>query len=276
MPYAPPPPTTHLPGTSIALGLESGRNSAWWQFQRRLGLIATVGAVVLIVGLSIPPFGTRSGLFPTLVLGVIGAVLLWRISGRLGVSGPRFPRLPDRAARIGIVGPEPELAKLVQAPPIRDEAFEPVVLKLGAPALVFPIVLLVSVSAVAVLLLLDFRPGPRSGVLPFLGIVLANVPVWGFVFAFPRYARLVPGRMDILRGSFLGRRLRLSHSYDLHTPAVLVDLNDRCLLLIHPGGRTQVMHLPAEKERGELVPEILRAAICTAPAAPLPDDALVG
>ncbi|MBY0262586.1 MAG: hypothetical protein K2Q20_09595 [Phycisphaerales bacterium] len=279
MPYAPTSPITHLPGTAIALGLESGRNSGWWRFQRVFGLIALLvglGIALLMAGTAISMFTPGSGVIPLLVFVVFAGFCAWRLRGRFAGSTRGIPRLPDAAARVGVVGPESELRKLLQTPAIREETFEPVVIKIGPAWYVYPALALSMFGSGAIVVFTSLQSGRGIQRLwPFI-FLSSYVPIWAFMFAFSRYARLVPGRLDILQGSFLGRRLRLRHSYDLRTPAVLVDLNDRCLLLIHPGGRTQAIHLPAEKERAALVPEILRAAISTATAAPLPDDALVG
>jgi hypothetical protein len=275
-------PTTHLPGTNIAVALESGRRSGWWRFGRALVVVGVV--VGLAAGLGMAALAivqVRAGWFSvgTGLSIVVFAMLGWQFVAWVRARGLRFPRWPDPSARVRVVGPESMLRTLLTGPslPPASEAFEPVVLRIGPPWYIHPLAMLVMIALLVVLMnsARTLLPGP--GWLPVVVVFVTwSAVFWTLKHAFPRYARLVPGRLDILRGSLLGSRLTLRRSYDLRTPAVLVDFNTRVLLLIAADGSTQSVPLPTAEVWPTLVPAILRAAISTAPAAPLPDDALVG
>ncbi|MBY0260801.1 MAG: hypothetical protein K2Q20_00555, partial [Phycisphaerales bacterium] len=161
MPAAPRILVTHLPGTSIALGLESGRNSGWWRFQRTLGLTALLvglGIALLMAGTAISMFTPGSGVIPLLVFAFFAGFCIWRLRGRFAGSTRGIPRLPDRAARVGVVGPESELRKLLQTPAIKEETFEPVVVKIGPAWFVYSAAVLGMFGVAAVVVFAGPQP----------------------------------------------------------------------------------------------------------------------
>jgi hypothetical protein len=91
----------------------------------------------------------------------------------------------------------------------------------------------------------------------------------------PTYLRLVPGRLDVIRYSLLGRGVVECVKHDLRSSAVLVDLNQHCVFLATDGITTEVSY-GAVRDPYDFAHAVLLAAVSTHKPAPLPDDALVG
>jgi hypothetical protein len=281
MPEPPTVPTTHIPGTDIALGLAGG---PWANLHRRvhagftvlaamLIVVALIGCVIAIV------YAARAAgpLFAIVPASILVGLVVFLYRAAFRKPPIEIPDRPSDSARIAVVGTPHTIARLLKQPVPNDEAFEPIVLKAEFPwyihgmFIILVIALLVPMRSVAPRMSATF-----GGWSPFvLMMAVATVPL-ALRWLFPRFYRFSPGRMDILSGGLLHSRLRLRESIDLRSSRVLVDLNGRYLRVTSPAGRVRVIDLPDQRGRATLVPEILRAAISTAPAAPLPDDALVG
>jgi len=92
----------------------------------------------------------------------------------------------------------------------------------------------------------------------------------------PTYYRIVPGRLDVLRGAFLGPRLYVRRRFDLRLASVEVRFKDRCALLTVRYSKPVTLILSSIDEPYRFVESLFRAAVCTHPAPPVPDDALLG
>lgn len=92
---------------------------------------------------------------------------------------------------------------------------------------------------------------------------------------YPIYARVVPGRIDILRSGVFNRTLRTCETFDLRGAAVLVDLNQRCVFVCRDD-ETREIGFGYVFDKPGFAHAVLLAAVSTHTPAPLPDDALIG
>ena len=92
----------------------------------------------------------------------------------------------------------------------------------------------------------------------------------------PTYYRIVPGRLDILRGSFLRSRFWVHQRFDLKSTRITVRFNGRYVHLVAPDSKPVRLTLSNVDDPYRFVEFLFRAAVCTHPAPPVPDDALLG
>lgn len=293
-----PPPFTvldRLPGTPIAVATGAGHaisppprpNALAFTPVMMLKFLAIAGGVLFLpraisaaVSLASPAREIALGaVLLTIVVGV-ATTLVMRSRVRRGLaldSNTRFPTLPDAAARIGVVGREDQLAALIRSKTISDLAFEPAVFDAAA---MLPMTgrqrwTYYGCLGVGGLILLVITRGGRSTP-PLLAAACAvSLAAFFTPLIWPRTARLVPGRLDMLTCSFLGGRIVECRSYDLRTPVILVDLRAKYVLMASSDGTQTRLRFPT-RNPDAFVAALLSAAISTAPAAPLPEDALVG
>jgi hypothetical protein len=117
--------------------------------------------------------------------------------------------------------------------------------------------------------------------LEMMGIAGGLAILWAACF--PVYFRVSPGRLEVMRAGFLGRRFSLSESHDLRVLRVTIDAAGRAIYLTRrahhgesPGGETPVARFSYRSvPRGtEFAAMLLSAATCSAKAPELPKDRL--
>lgn len=197
---------------------------------------------------------------------------------------PKFPAVSDPAARVRVVAKTKLLERLLSRPIDASSGFEPSIFRITFAVepryrSTLKVVTLVGVCMAGIILLEELLAG--QGVIAatpaYLGIVIGR---FSRAFIWPTYLRVSPGRLDVLQYAFLGIGRPRVRTYDLRTSRVA----------LHVHGHLAVF--PRNADTGELFPTasnplfdaepmafertILRAALTTAPAAPLPDDRLTG
>lgn len=236
------------------------------------------GSIVLLTNR-----GASAWLYGVLAVLVCAALLVYRqryikpSRAEIDALG-EVPGFPESTARVACVGDLWALARLARRGTINDHAFEPVAIRGVATGRSgsnrYWALCVAFVFSFAALLIADWTIGWRLGLWCMLwpAIALAAMIV---AATWPSYARLVPGRLDVLHSNALGRAFVHSESFDLRTSAVLVDLNQRCVFLAKDGITTEI-GFGAVRDPYEFAHAVLLAAISTHDPAPLPDDALVG
>lgn len=103
-------------------------------------------------------------------------------------------------------------------------------------------------------------------------VVVAAIAVAWF---WPRYYRVLPGRLDIMDYRPLARRGRLIRSIDLRSAKLLINLRF-WTVRIETDGESEEFLFRFMPDRRRFAHTLLLAAVSTAPAPPLPDDELIG
>jgi len=93
---------------------------------------------------------------------------------------------------------------------------------------------------------------------------------------FPTYYRVVPGRLDVLRGSPFAGTPWVRERHDLRNAQVIAHFDEDTLYVYSPGRRSLEIDWKTLSEPEEFVKTVFQAAVCTHPAPPLPDDTLLG
>lgn len=239
-----------------------------------------------------------------LVAGVRWLLPLIRRGYRDAMSLDRLALNVNQAARVRCVGGQ---AAVDRMRPIPLEPFEPVierVLVASRPDRSFLVawaigscLFMIGLLVVAELTGTGFRIGPMS-LWSFGYFIFGLVLFGGCLFAsamYPTYLRIAPGRVDVLRFSFLGRRVRELERFDVGRDRVLVLLRAGAVIVepLMPSAEGETDSTPstaAEKpdragsrciifagsmNRTELARDILAAAISPHPTPALPDDRLL-
>lgn len=231
---------------------------------------AHTGVVVLILAL-----------FVTLVVSWSGH---WRLN-RIGSNGPRAAYLPDDTHRVWCVGSRAAHARWQSMGPIEDVPFEPEVF--GAPfALRAGWRMLVAWVAAAAAVYGAFYV--------FMIMLGAPLRVWFDLYLFygsiaagafmvaavrPTSVRIVPGRIDIMRGWFFQTSRPVVRSIPLRDRRVVMDLRSGIVFATDPKTNDQAdaaVAFGTPRHKARIAHAVLRAAISTAVPPPLPDDAPVG
>jgi hypothetical protein len=252
-------------------------------------LVIVVGFAIAYFGLGLAGVSSRDlTIAGLLALVVLLVVLVYRAATDRGRPGqpPEFSRVSDPSGdfRVRVVGKPKHLARLRAAPIDSTTGFEPAIFRItfavepkGRSGLKFAVL---SVAGIAVIIFVEeFLTGTgKLGSTPlYLGLAVGR---FSRPFIWPTYLRLAPGRLDVLQYAFLGIGRPRLRTYDLRT----------CRICLQTYGTLALF--PPDAETGELLPAasgiwfepepmifertILRAALTSAPAAPLPDDALTG
>lgn len=209
-----------------------------------------------------------------LVAILIGARLIVRISkGRQPLPELAMPLPPPRRpSRLTASGRADELHPIAV---LTDVPFEPAiftkVVSDGPFASLCAVILFISTC------FWDMGARLFGAWFPFFLIVFT---IYGLPYLLQRFAptyyRIVPGRLDVLRGAFLGSRLYVQQSCDLRVAGIEVRFNDRFARLALPNSKPITLTLSCIDEPYRFVESLFRAAVCTHPAPPVPDDALLG
>jgi hypothetical protein len=163
--------------------------------------------------------------------------------------------------------------------------YVPGVMRGKAWVIVTSYILLSCVAAWAILSLqsgadfFSWRPltaaGP-GGVTPFhfwAGMAVAILP---YLFLWPAYLRMSPGRVDILEYGLLGSGAPRVRHIDLRGAKVLVMSSMRGIVIEPPDGPPLVVQCGTTLRWHELVRALFNAARSKHPTPAMPDDALVG
>ncbi len=218
----------------------------------------------------------KGRLMPWLCFGIsvafLGALIRrWFIRDRTSLRG--VPLSSDRElrdARLIARGNRVVLSALAE---LTHEAFEPVIIEVHSSKVrtwtLFP------VAFVLVFVTSMFIPWKTSmaGGLAFPTVVLIY---WLIGRCRPTYYRISPGRMDIMVGSFVGGRVRLPRRIDLRSASIVLLSKERCLLIRQPDEPPVEIPYEQMSEPMPFVSSVFSGALCTSPAPPLPDDALLG
>jgi len=252
----------------------------------RMGLyMLGVYAGTALIGIPNPltrVFGDAYVAAAVLPLFILGPPLLeWRLfrlrrARRQRLSLAPIESEPDPNCRVRLVGLPGELDEYGQ---LQDVNFEPRLFRggLGVPLdarILLRCALLSPALMIAIgLIRSSYSPGGWF-VNAFSSLMPAGIAAWTLtVFIWPRYIRVVPGRLDIVEFSPFGTEPRC-RSYSLTRPTITVDMN-RQIAVVGPRERHEIgFGLIPDGRR--LAYYILLAAISTHSPGPLPRDGLTG
>lgn len=137
-----------------------------------------------------------------------------------------------------------------------------------AKRLTFLLVLVISGTLLTVL-----------GAFPVLfptAMVLLLTCSWLIARLRPTYYRIVPGRLDIMRGRAFGTGVEVISRMDLQQLRIELNPKEEAILFGPRGGNIEKLSYRDVSEPMRFIEAVFKAAICTSPAPPLPDDALLG
>jgi len=251
---------------------------------------ATICALLVVTGLRL--LGVKGGITSLAVFmgcaGVLMPLFLLRVRGRKPPRDhpARAATLPDRRFRLRLVG---RTRDMIAIGPLTDDPFEPAVHYI--PGVVrgamWPIaVLYVVLTVAATLVILAVQNGnpvlrPFAGAAPgavtpfhfWAGMAVAILP---FMYLWPAYLRVVPGRLDIIEYGFLGSGKPRVRRIDLRDADVLVVSEMRTFRVGAPGREPMTVQCGVTLRWHELVRAVFNAARSGHPAPAMPDDELVG
>lgn len=274
-----------VPTPHVAYGLGSGQESvlattARGSYEGSWYIAAFFLVMLFFAGLR--KLGAMQGWSLALTLTLVGitiVAIVWigtRSRNRASISG--IPARPDPSARVGCTGSATQLARVRKQGEIVDVAFEPAIFR---GVVTFQLNWSHSrahwasvIAALVVLLIVRKLIGWNTDAFILLYIAFAIGACIPPAIT-PVYARVVPGRIDVMKSGLFDRKLVKSETYDLRRSAVLVDLNQHCVFLAADGATREigfgyVLGKPA------FAHAVLLAAVSTHEPAPLPDDALIG
>jgi len=193
-------------------------------------------------------------------------------------------------SRVTCHGEPAELADIVDIP---DASFEPAIFlgradafpkefaSWGTAGLIvvsFSIIVIGMVFTVWLTKRLSGALGPLAqgaifGTLPVIGVPI--IRLWRTVFA--EYYRIVPGRMDIMKFGPFRTRGRILNRINLRGATVSAKFTRQTIAITTADNPPEEHSLTmATRSPHAMTRAILRAAICTSPTPPLPDDELLG
>lgn len=176
-----------------------------------------------------------------------------------------------RGSRLIAGGHRDVLSSLAE---IKDEPFEPVIVEVATSKLSFATAFAAAI-VISPLAGWIFRSG--SVWTSNLGYPVAAFALWARARFRPVYYRIVPWRLDIMSGVFIGNQIKLIRSVDLRSATIRLMGKERCLMINIAGQKKPLeIHHDLTSEPMPLVEAVFRGALCTSPAPPLPDDALLG
>lgn len=183
-------------------------------------------------------------------------------------------------ARIRCEGKPAAVARIVSLDPIEDVLFEPRVF-LGVAAV--PSHSLRKTVQIAVGILVGvalfasqayFRKNMGGCAYVYIMLAIGSGLLAGGII-FPTYLRVIPGRLDIMECTFLGRQVLSVRKIDLRTQQVVVDLQQQ-LVIVGDAADAPKFAFGAVWDRWGFAHAVLQAAVSTHTPPPLPDDELVG
>lgn len=218
---------------------------------------------------------TASLVFVTTALAPLATSLWIFVRWRIRTAG--LHERPDPSCRLCVVGLPDDLLAFG---PLDDASFEPAAFRslaatppamswIAAPPLV---VFLVAAYCLPGLL----RPSSLFGAPLMLwavgsGVATAIAVAWFW----PRYYRVLPGRLDLMDYRPLARRGRLVRSVHLRSAKLLIDMRF-WTVRIETDGSSEEFLFRFMPDRRRFAHMLLLAAVSTAPAPELPDGDLIG
>ncbi len=187
---------------------------------------------------------------------------------------------PLQGARIKVVGRPEQLAPLKR---VHDEFFEPRFYRYAGIRSLRDRALMIIVICIACVAGFVAVHGSAGGVPWFIdplvrmspSIVLIPV-VWLALWWRAQYLRLVPGSLDVLESAAFRDRMCLVARHDLRCSRILIRFDKTAIEIESPTGEKTTIKLGGVNSPLQFVRDFLQAAVCTHPAPPLPDDALLG
>lgn len=250
---------------------------------------AVLGALLLLWiagGIALGAAGIRppSPMLAVVLGAAVVAVLL--IIWRLPISNSRIqhkddiPVRPTPDRRIWCICPPRWVGQVLRHGPIEDVAFEPEVF--AAPFVVRPkrpalLAWFAISAAVFGALALAIRATPTVSVPPTNILIFSAALAMGWIIlvaARPTSIRIVPGRIDVLRGWFYSADRPVIQTFDLRRTRVVVDMRSGILFMLGPAKDLQADAMVAfgsTRMKARITHAILRAAVSTAEPPPLPD-----
>ena len=281
---ASPTPSWVLMGRTADIPLGAKQTTGWSLrgFAWLLGILFSLGAwVILQRYLPLPRLMDLFGYGVVVIVGwlIVRAIVNRRRSKVWVGNVPK--KLDQSEGRLQAVGKNGQLARLKAMGEVRDETFEPIVLlapkviPMPGPARVVMIVTATVFCGLMVLLQKTTLPTMGFGWLQIMAGCGLGVGVQ--MLLWPTYARITPGRLDIMRYR-LGSRRPTTTTIFLRDARVLAHLDKDTLFVKTnaPGSRWTVLNLRGVWSPMELVHAVLRGAMSTAPTPPLPEDELIG
>jgi len=248
--------------------------------------VLIISALVSMAILRWLPLGPTPAFVSLLVLACgigVGLIVLGRRNRVLPACakpGERHPQIPpeaDGATRLVCYGTVRELAEMQELTPVAFEPYFPeyawdwLPRRRGLAELLFALAFLGWAVASCFVI-----------VPPLYTALAACAPLW-VLWASGRvgrpYIRVVPGRLDLLRGQRWLPKVSLLRSVDLRNARIECRF-DRRQMRITPCGREAQepleIDLAALEAPHAFAKVVFQAAVCDRPAPPLPEDALLG
>lgn len=221
--------------------------------------------------------------------GLIFAIGMWRRrAGRLPEGfGLALPKLADETFRLRLVATRKDVYRVLHETPLSDEAFEPRIFSLRA-AVPAPagqwytlwIVGIVLVSIVWTWYRIQLRANMGISLIgPWDYWAIMCLMTLPFMWTWPTYLRVSPGRLDVIRYGLLGAGTPRVRRMDLRRARVLVNLRAQTVI-VEPSEDSERMLVVQLNQWGapntELARSLFEAARWEGEHSTLPDDALVG
>jgi hypothetical protein len=277
-------------GYAVGHSLAARQDSTWRAFFATglyLGA-AVVGWLLLRSLLEMAGLGwyTRLAGWAVLALFLIFAIH-WKDALPRAVDGAsiRVMGWTDDSRRVWCVWSKWRLQRLAALGPIADEAFEP---ELFAAPFAIPrstrsdvVLIAAAILSYGVLyLVLDLFGHSTTTKFNFTMFCSSLAMGWFLLAAaMPTTIRIVPGRIDVMRGWFFSTDRVVVRSISMRGRRVVVDLKSGIVFVLGPARDEQqelaALYGPA-KLRARIAHAILRAAVSTAEPAPLPANEVVG
>ena len=249
---------------------------------RTFGLVGVVGFLFLSLNVLQPLFGRWAWFAGLPVLAVGGVAVGWYLSSRrrrLGSAdseGRYAGQDTGRPIRLSCVG---SVREIEADGPLIDVAFEPRVFwaslaippsGVGKVLVVVATVLLGLLSWAAVDRMLGWK---TLGVAHLWGAYVVSAVCYAWFR--PIYFRVVPGRLDVLRFSIIGRCPVRVQSHDLRSAPILVDLR-RHVVFVGEAEASADFCFAFVPGRSRFARAVFMAALSSYEPGPLPDDELLG
>lgn len=255
-----------------------------------VGVFVSLGFVVgmvfgRVLGLQGFWFGVAGGVLGALIF----AIGMWRRhAARPPTAFVRgLPKNVDETFRLRLIASARDVYRVLYRPPLGDESFEPRIFALRAavpaPAGRWYAIWIVGIVLVSILWTW-FRVQYRAQIgLSLLGpwdywaiMCLLTLP---FMWTWPTYLRISPGRLDVLRYPLLGAGKPRVRTIDLRHARVLVNLRAQSVIVEPADAHTPALAVQTNQwgaSNVELARALFEAGRWEGDTLALPEDALLG
>ncbi len=255
-----------------------------------VGVFVSLGFVVgTAIGSLLALHAFWIGVAGAVVGGLVFAIGMWRRrTGRLPKDfGLALPKLVDDTFRLRLVATRRDVYRVLYETPLSEESFEPRVFALRA-AVPAPagrwytlwIVGIVLVSLVWTWYRIQLRGNMGISLIgPWDYWAIMCLMTLPFMWTWPTYLRVSPGRLDVVRYGLMGSGTPHVQRIDLRAARVLVNLRAMTVIVqpAESAERTLVVQINQwGAPNTELARSLFEAARWEGDHSPLPDDALVG